>query len=261
MVMISGTREWAVAEINCSVGCPHACRYCYARVAALKKGLIDSVSDWSQTRTLDAEVEASRPLYGGQVMFPTAHDIVEDNLEEVLQVMSRLLEAGNKILIVSKPSSFCIEQICDRFSRQRSQILFRFTITSRNSDILRFWEPGAPSYQERFESLRLAFDRGFQTSVSIEPMLDLEDVQGMIEEIESYVSHSIWIGKLNRIEERVQIVSSEAAAEVARIRHEQKDQNIIDLYEALQERPLVRWKESIKLVVGLPLATESGLDI
>ena len=24
-------------------------------------------------------------------------------------------------------------------------------------------------------------------------MLDLEDVQGMIEEIESYVSHSIWI--------------------------------------------------------------------
>ena len=30
-------------------------------------------------------------------------------------------------------------------------------------------------------------------------MLDLEDVQGMIEEIESYVSHSIWIGKLNRI--------------------------------------------------------------
>ena len=92
-------------------------------------------------------------------------------------------------------------------------------------------------------------------------MLDLEDVRAMIDEIEPYVSHSIWIGKLNRIEERVQIVSSGVAAEVERIRREQKDQNIIDLYEALQERPLVRWKESIKLVVGLPLATESGLDI
>ncbi|NNK58071.1 MAG: hypothetical protein HKP44_12250 [Desulfofustis sp.] len=259
--MISGTREWAVAEINCNIGCPHDCRYCYARVAALKKGLIDSGSDWSRTRIIEAEVESSRPLYGGQVMFPTAHDIVEDNLDEALQVVSRLLEAGNKVLIVSKPSRCCIKEICDRFSRQRSQILFRFTITSRNSDILSFWEPGAPAYQERLESLQQAFKSGFQTSVSIEPMLDLEDVQGMIGEIEPYVSHSIWIGKLNRIEERVQIVTPEVAAEVERIRHQQQDRNIIDLYEALNERPLVRWKESIKLVVGLPLATESGLDI
>ena len=259
--MISGTREWAVAEINCNVGCPHDCRYCYARVAALNKGLIDSVSDWTRPRTINSEVESSRPLYDGQVMFPTAHDIVAENLEEALQVLSRLLEAGNQVLVVSKPSRFCIEQICDRFSEQRKQILFRFTITSRNSDILGFWEPGAPAYQERLESLQLAFKRGFQTSISIEPMLDLEDVRGMIGEIEPYVNHSIWVGKLNRIEERVRIDSPAAAAEVERIRNEQQDRNITDLYEALKQRPLIRWKESIKLVVGLPLATESGLDI
>ena len=259
--MISGTREWAVAEINCSVGCPHDCRYCYARVAALKKGLIDSPADWTRPRTIDAEVASIRPLYDGQVMFPTAHDIVEDNLEEALQVVCRLLDAGNQLLIVSKPSRSCIEQICDRFTKQREKILFRFTITSRNSAILEFWEPGAPDYQERLESLQLAFDRGFQTSVSIEPMLDLEDVRGMIDEIEPYVSHSIWVGKLNRIDERVPIDSNETAAEVERIRNEQQDRNIIDIYEALKARPLIRWKESIKLVVGLPLATESGLDI
>ena len=250
-----------MAEINCTVGCPHGCRYCYARVAALEKGVIDSASDWTRSRTIDSEVESRRPLYGGQVMFPTAHDIVDDNLEEALQVVSRLLEAGNQLLIVSKPSRSCIEQICDRFTEQRGKILFRFTITSRNSAILGFWEPGAPHYQERLESLQLAFERGFQTSVSIEPMLDLEDVRGMIDEIEPYVSHSIWVGKLNRIDERVQIDSAETAAEVERIRNEQRDRNIIDIYEALKERPLIRWKESIKLVVGLPLATESGLDI
>ena len=259
--MISGTREWAVAEINCNVGCPHDCRYCYARVAALNKGLIDSVSDWTRPRTINSEVESSRPLYDGQVMFPTAHDIVAENLEEALQVLSRLLEAGNQVLVVSKPSRFCIEQICDRFNEHRQQILFRFTITSRNSDILGFWEPGAPAYQERLESLQLAFERGFQTSVSIEPMLDLDDVQAMIDEIEPYVSHSIWVGKLNRVEERVTIDSKEVAAEVERIRYEQQDRHIIDLYEVLKEHPLIRWKESIKLVVGLPLATESGLDI
>ncbi len=109
--------------------------------------------------------------------------------------------------------------------------------------------------------MELAFRKGFQTSVSIEPMLDLEDLRGMIDEIEPYVSHSIWVGKLNRIEERVQVDSDEVAAEVGRIRNEQVDRNIIGLYEALKDRPLIRWKESIKLVVGLPLATESGLDI
>ena len=259
--MIRGTKEWAVAEINCTVGCPHNCRYCYARLAALDKGLINSAADWSQSRLVDEEVHRDRPLYPGQVMFPTAHDIVEENLDEALEVIDRLVAAGNKVLIVSKPSLSCIEQICTRLYQRRRQILFRFTITARDCDILRFWEPGAPAYQERLDSLRLARERGFQTSVSIEPILDLKDLNDMIGEIEEFVSHSIWVGKMNRIEERVWIDSDEAAMEVERIRSEQHDQKIKDLYNSLRDHPLIRWKESIKLVVGLPLASETGLDI
>ena len=259
--MIRGTKEWAVAEINCSVGCPHDCRYCYARVAALDKGAIQSIGEWPRTRIIDGEVNRQRPRYPGQVMFPTAHDIVEDNLDEALEVISRLLAADNQILIVSKPSLSCIEQVCERLYRQRNQILFRFTITARDGDILRFWEPGAPAYQERLDSLRLACEKGFETSVSIEPILDLEDLKAMIGEIESFVTHSIWVGKMNRIGERVRIDSDEAAIEIERIIAEQRDQRIIDLYESLRDNPLIRWKESIKLIVGLPLASESGLDI
>ena len=155
----------------------------------------------------------------------------------------------------------CIEQLCERLYRRRKQILFRFTITARDADILRFWEPGAPAYPERLESLRLAFEKGFATSVSIEPILDLEDLVDLIGEIEPLINDSIWVGKMNRIEERVWIDSSEAAAEVERIRSEQHDQKILDLYDSLKDNPLIRWKESIKLVAGLPLATESGLDI
>ena len=259
--MISGTREWAVAEINCSVGCHHDCRYCYARVAALDKGVIKSAAEWSQSRIIDSEVQRSWPRYSGQVMFPTAHDIVENNLEAALEVLGNLLAAGNKVLIVSKPSLVCIEQICERLYRHRNQILFRFTITARDSDLLGFWEPGAPTYQERLDCLRLAQDQGFQTSVSIEPMLDLEDLEAMIKEIEPFVSHSIWVGKMNRIDKRVLIDTSETAAEIERIRAEQSDKRIQELYERLKDQPLIRWKESIKLVVGLPLAAESGLDI
>lgn len=32
----TGTREWAVATVNILDGCPHGCRYCYARAMAMR---------------------------------------------------------------------------------------------------------------------------------------------------------------------------------------------------------------------------------
>lgn len=259
--MIRGTKEWAVAEINCSVGCPHDCKYCYGRIAALKKGLIASAAEWPHTRISEEAVSATWPLYSGQVMFPAAHDIVAENLQASLQVISGLLKAGNRVLVVSKPAVSCVRKICTEFYQQREQLLFRFTITARDSKILSFWEPGAPAYAERLDSLQLAFASGFETSVSIEPILDLGDIEPLIAEIEPYVTHSIWLGKMNRIEERVGIDSRAMEMEVERIRSEQSDGRIDTLYRRLKDNPLLRWKESIKQVVGLPLAAESGLDI
>lgn len=259
--MISGTKEWAVAEINCCIGCPYDCRYCYARTAALKKGLIDSAEQWTRISCSDSSVPASAKRYRGQVMFPAAHDIVAENLELSIAVVDRLLAAGNRVLIVSKPDRRCIEELCDRFWKQRSQIIFRFTITARDPAVVGFWEPNAPGYGARLKSLKLAFARGFETSVSCEPILDIGDCIEMIEELEPFVSHSIWLGRMNRIDERVAVDSDAAAAEVARIVAQQSDDRIRLLYQSLKSNPLMRWKESIKLVVGLPPAPVSGLDM
>lgn len=257
---ISGTKEWAVAEINCCIGCPHNCRYCYARVAALEKGLISSADQWAQSRILDEAVAAAHPSYPGQVMFPTAHDIDADNLEQSMQVIDNLLGGGNRVLVVTKPTVSCIDRICDRFYKDRERILFRFTITARNDGILSFWEPGAPVYQERHRALTLAFSRDFATSVSIEPMLDGLDLEGLVAELTPFVTHSIWVGKMNKIDERVTVDSAQTAAEVDRIKAEQSDSRIEVLYESLKNNPLIRWKESIKVVVGLELLSKGGLD-
>ena len=193
-------------------------------------------------------------------MFPTAHDIIEDNLDAALQVIDGLLSSGNRVLIVSKPSPICIERICDQCSPRREHILFRFTITARDDDILSFWEPGAPPYRERTEALELAFEKGFATSVSVEPMLDIRDIGELVAELSPIVTHSIWIGMMNKIDERVRITCDKTAAEVARIRSEQTDERIRELFESLRDNPLIRWKESIKRVVGIELLSESGLD-
>jgi DNA repair photolyase len=258
---IRGTREWAVAEVNCSRGCPHGCLYCYARYKQVVKQQLVSESEWNQSRDIDGEVNKIHPLYDGQVMFPAEHDIIPENIESCMRVIKNLLDAGNRVLIVSKPHLNSIQRICREFYDRRQHILFRFTITARAPEILSFWEPGAPFYQERLMSLRSCFEKGFSTSVSVEPMLHREDVVAMIHEILPFVSQSIWLGKMNKIDLRVAGESVELQREVARIEKAQTDESIQKLFAELKGLDKIRWKESMKEVLGLPLSTEPGLDI
>ncbi len=257
---VRGTREWAVANIDCCTGCTHGCRYCYAfHDAVVKKGLVTD-EQWQTCRIRDEDVDRLQPRYPGQVMFPTTHDIVPENLDACLQVIANLLKAENRVLIVSKPHLDCITTLCDTFKDSRESLLFRFTITAMSDAVLSYWEPGAPGYDERLACLELAFRRDFQTSVSVEPMLDSSTVVEMVKEFQPFVTHSIWLGKMNKISTRVKIDSEEMAAEIERIRAGQSDERIVFIYKKLKDNPLVFWKESIKEVVGLDLVSEPGLD-
>lgn len=258
---IRGTREWAVAEINCSRGCPHNCRYCYARYDAVVRRKEIAPDGWTTCLPLKEEKRAGIKLYDGQIMFPASHDIVPENLEEFIGILQRLLELGNRVLVVSKPHLECIRTICSNFSDNRERILFRFTITARDDMILRFWEPGAPAYRERMACLVHAYECGFATSVSVEPMLDTSDVVEMVHELLPFVSHSIWLGKMNKIGDRVMHEKDSDQKEIDRIEDEQSDKVIQRLYQQLRRVEKVRWKESIKEVLGLEPAREAGLDL
>jgi DNA repair photolyase len=257
---IRGTREWAVAEINCCLGCPHGCRYCYARQAAVVEKALVAAEAWPACRVLPAEAARVHPLYPGQVMFPSAHDIVPENLEACLQVLHNLTAAGNRVLVVSKPHLACIRRLCEELRQVREQILFRFTITARDEALLARWEPGAPGYAERKACLAYAKGQGFATSVSVEPMLDTADVAAMVRELLPFVTHSIWLGKMNRIEARVMIDSTIMEEAVKRLADGQSDRHVFRVYNELRNIDKVRWKESIKEVVGLELSKEAGLD-
>jgi hypothetical protein len=127
--------------------------------------------------------------------------------------------------------------------------------------ILEYWEPGAPRYIERLNALRCAYDKAYATSVSIEPMLDASNVVWLVKHFKPYVSDTIWIGKMNKPEQRVKAKTWEDRERLRLIIEGQTDEKIKAIYESLKGEPKVRWKESIKSVVGLPLATEAGTDL
>lgn len=250
----TGTKEWAEINKNFLIGCEHACCYCYARAMAERFKRVKNIDEWMKPTIHQEKFNEKPKNYNGKrIMFPTTHDILPEFIDETIEYLERWLKSGNEILIVSKPHFGCIKRICDELIQYKDQIIFRFTIGSIHDHVLHFWEPNAPDFSERLQSLAYAFSKGFKTSVSCEPFLD-DDIIDLVDRVTPFVNDVIWIGKMNRISNRVDTSDwdKEGFIYLRRVRECQTDESIQSLYKFLKDRDNIRWKDSIKKVVGLP---------
>ena len=90
-------------------------------------------------------------------------------------------------------------------------------------------------------------------------MLDMEHAVELYDKLDPFISDSIWIGKMNHINSRANHRAN--ADRIAAIKDGQTNEKIKVVYEALKDRPKIKWKESVKEVMGLKLADEVGMDI
>ncbi|MHA1726195.1 MAG: radical SAM protein [Promethearchaeota archaeon] len=242
-----GTREWSDYSVNCINGCSNNCRYCYARKMAIRFGR-KKEDNWKIMEIRTHDVEKKYRKRKGRFMFPTAHDITDDPkiLDVCIKVIRNVISPGNSILITTKPRLSVVKMICEEFKELRDLIQFRFTITTNNSILIKFWEPGAPSFNERLLSLKYAFEKGYKTSISIEPFLS--NPINFIEKLIPYTTESIWIGPMNYIK-RKRINDSEADF-YKKIRKLTSSESLIKIYNTLINYNLVRFKDSflIKLI-------------
>ncbi|MEI6167411.1 MAG: hypothetical protein WCS52_09470, partial [bacterium] len=182
---------------------------------------------------------------------------------EYLVVLKKLLAAGNDVLIVSKPVLSCIKTLCKELEPYKSQMLFRFTIGSMDDDVLKYWENKAPKFEERLASLKWAHSQGYQTSVSSEPMLDLK-IDRVIQATRPYVTDSIWLGRVNGLRAAISLNCPgdvDAKNRANELLAEQTDDYLRELYGRYKDDPIIKFKDSIKEVVGLDRPAERGLDI
>ncbi len=127
---------------------------------------------------------------------------------------------------------------------------------------MKFWEPDAPDFAERIESLKYAFSEGYQTSVSCEPMLD-DRVDDVITQVSPFVTDSIWLGKMNHLRSRLAFNGENDSVTIQKTEQLelwQEDENIEQLYSQFKDNPLIKWKDSIKKVVGIKVSTKAGID-
>ena len=256
-----GTQEWSVKTFNCCKGCSHDCLYCYAKEGAVRRKQIDA-EDWpNEVIQLEKVLIRHRKRYEGQLMFPSTHDITPHNLNACITKLRNLLNPGNRVLVVSKPHLVCIEKLCGSLLEFKSQILFRFTIGACDNRILSYWEPNAPGYEERKQCLIYAYGSGFQTSLSVEPMLDSSGIDALIGDILPHVTHSIWIGTMNHLGRFGKVSDTVLRQAINDIKNGQTDAKIKAIYQRHKDNPMIRWKKEIKKVVGIPLAKRNGMDI
>jgi DNA repair photolyase len=244
-----GTQDWADITVNCCTGCSHDCVYCYAKGMAYRFRQV-SPGQWPTERIRPQDVGRSHRRYPGTVMFPSSHDITPATLQACLQVLGNLLKAGNRVLVVSKPHLDCIQAVCRDLASYRDQILFRFTIGASDGAVLSFWEPGAPTYAERVACLQYAHEEGFETSVSIEPMLVSAHIDALVADVMPHVTETIWIGKMNHLGRLAKNASPQLLTAIQGIEAGQTDAIIRAIHARHQANPAIRWKDSIRKVVG-----------
>lgn len=247
----SGTREWSGTSENIQRGCEHDCRYCYAKYDCVNRFRRCSSEEWAIPTINQKRVDASRPLYPDQpVMFPTTHDITPKNISEYGCVLRKLLDAGNRVLLVTKPHLECVKLICEAYDDYKSQMAWRFTIGSMDNEVLGFWEPGAPKIEERMDCLEYAFRSGFKTSISCEPFLD-RSIGKVYYATRNYVD-SFWIGKLRNFQKRVDtqdISVADFEKYVIPLLEATQDSEIRHIYALLNGKPYIKWKDSIRDII------------
>ena len=83
----------------------------------------------------------------------------------------------------------------------------------------------------------------------------------LVSDLMPYIKDSLWIGEMNYIDRFSKYADTLIWDEVNRIKAYQTPTALRDIYNRYHSNPKIKWKNGIKKIVGLPMATVAGLDI
>jgi DNA repair photolyase len=180
-------------SVNPYRGCQHACAYCYARPSHqyLSFGAGTDFDRRIVVKTNAPELLAlelrSRSWKGETVVFSGNTDCYQP-LEASYELTRRCLEVclarANPIGMVTKGA--LVRRDVDVLSKltQRCGAMVMITIPFLDEGVARKIEPGAPTPNKRFETMRALSEAGISTGLAIAPLipgLNDSDIPGLLE--------------------------------------------------------------------------------
>ncbi|MCS7279855.1 MAG: radical SAM protein [Thermodesulfobacteriaceae bacterium] len=172
-------------SLNPYTGCAHRCLYCYA--TSFIKNFYYPRPKKEFLKVIKKELEK---LPKGALLSLSNSSDPYQPLEKIFHYtrnfLEMLLRKDFKILIITK-SSLILRDL-ELLKNIRCAVSITLTSKSLNSKL----EPGAPSYEERLEAIKVLSQRGIPVSVRLDPIipkLNEEELLEILEEVAPWIKH------------------------------------------------------------------------
>lgn len=182
-------REYRELACNLYTGCDHGCSYCYAP-SVLQRDRQQFHETIKPRKNIIRHIDRESKKYVAagdtrQVLLCFATDPynkMDETYKYTRQAISTLHKNGMPVCVLTKGGSRSLRDI-DLFTEKDS---YAVTLTTLDDEKSLEWEPGAAVTSDRIRALHEFHNKGIPTWVSLEPVLDPQDVLWLI-----HVTHEI----------------------------------------------------------------------
>jgi DNA repair photolyase len=191
-------KEYSQLACNLYRGCTHGCKYCYAP-ACLRMNAQDFHAGSQARKDILRQIEKDAARLAGdprEVLFCFTSDPYQPNEDGTTRRALEIMERNSMRCQVLTKGGMRASRDFDLLARNGWKFGTTLLFSSESSATV--WEPGAAKIESRIAAIKSAHEKGIETWVSVEPVIDPRQALEVIEGLLPYVDY--WkIGKLNHM--------------------------------------------------------------
>ena len=185
-------------SVNPYVGCPHACKYCYA---SFMKRFTGHTEDWGTFMDIkDWPLIANPKKYAGQkIIIGTVTDgynPLEERYRKTRQLLTELKDSGADILICTKSDLVLRDMDLLMEISRKNRLTVSWSVNTRDEEFKNDMD-AAVSIERRLAAMKQVYDAGIRTVCFISPVFPgLTDIEAIFHRAKDQCD-LIWLENLN----------------------------------------------------------------
>ena len=185
-------------SVNPYVGCPHACKYCYA---SFMKRFTGHTEDWGTFMDVkDWPVIANPKKYAGQMVIigtvTDGYNPLEERYRKTRQLLTELKDSGADILICTKSDLVLRDMDLLMEINRKNRLTVSWSVNTLDEEFKNDMD-AAVSIERRLAAMKQVYDAGIRTVCFISPVFPgLTDIEAIFHRAKDQCD-LIWLENLN----------------------------------------------------------------